>query len=453
MSKNNKSEAADKPYLSKRQHEVLQELAKGLSDQEIANSFFISVNTVKTHVRNIRQALEVQSRTEAVLRGMQLGLIVIDAPQQEKPVTESFKPAPIPPSSLPNLLAWQRIYFGIAIVVALLVFAVPTIKPTIGQEETNTAILSNTCTAISKTKNSDNRWEYVTEMPTARSGLTVVTHDNILYVIGGSRTSGVTSLVETYNYDTGLWHEVASKPTPVMYMQGIVIQDEIYVPGGCQADITNTKQTPITDQLDIFQIETNQWRQGSPLPQPLCAYTAAAYDDKLYLIGGWSGQTFLDTVYVYTPDDDQWQLLESSYPLKIGFAGGATFQNRLYVVGGYDGEQSYHDAYYHDFETNQWLPAPTLNHGLSGHGVITLNNRLYAIGGGMKTPIDSMQSLTTDDTAWQELQSPYSGSWHNLSITTVDTRIFAVGGWCDKRLDTIYQYQTSFKVFIPFSRQ
>ncbi|MDZ4666859.1 MAG: tetratricopeptide repeat protein [bacterium] len=53
--------------LSKREYEVLLFIAEGLSDKEIAEKIFVSVNTVKTHVRRIYDKLMVGSRVEATL--------------------------------------------------------------------------------------------------------------------------------------------------------------------------------------------------------------------------------------------------------------------------------------------------------------------------------------------------------------------------------------------------
>lgn len=54
--------------LSDRELEILSYLAKGYHDQEIADKFFLSVKTVRTHLRNIYKKLHVRSRTEAVLK-------------------------------------------------------------------------------------------------------------------------------------------------------------------------------------------------------------------------------------------------------------------------------------------------------------------------------------------------------------------------------------------------
>lgn len=53
--------------LTKREMEVLLLMAKGKSNQEIADELFIALKTVKVHVSNILSKLEVQDRTQAVI--------------------------------------------------------------------------------------------------------------------------------------------------------------------------------------------------------------------------------------------------------------------------------------------------------------------------------------------------------------------------------------------------
>ena len=61
--------------LSPREMEVLALLAEGKSNQEIAAELVVALSTVKRHIHNIYGKLEVGSRTQAVARGWELGLI------------------------------------------------------------------------------------------------------------------------------------------------------------------------------------------------------------------------------------------------------------------------------------------------------------------------------------------------------------------------------------------
>jgi len=61
--------------ISERELEVLYLIAAGLSNREIADKLFISLNTVKTHTKNINSKLGVNSRIKAVARAKELGLL------------------------------------------------------------------------------------------------------------------------------------------------------------------------------------------------------------------------------------------------------------------------------------------------------------------------------------------------------------------------------------------
>ncbi|HVR20223.1 MAG TPA: response regulator transcription factor [Polyangiaceae bacterium] len=61
--------------LAGRKREILGMLAKGLSYDQIGVALDISVNTVRSHVREIYATLEVTSKVEAVMVGLELGLI------------------------------------------------------------------------------------------------------------------------------------------------------------------------------------------------------------------------------------------------------------------------------------------------------------------------------------------------------------------------------------------
>jgi len=61
--------------LSQRELEVLQLLAGGASNQEIATALVVAPGTVKLHVSHILSKLGVNSRTRAILRARDLGLL------------------------------------------------------------------------------------------------------------------------------------------------------------------------------------------------------------------------------------------------------------------------------------------------------------------------------------------------------------------------------------------
>lgn len=61
--------------LTEREVDVLNLIAKGCSNQNISDSLCISLNTVKTHIKNIFQKLEVEDRTQAAMKAVKEELI------------------------------------------------------------------------------------------------------------------------------------------------------------------------------------------------------------------------------------------------------------------------------------------------------------------------------------------------------------------------------------------
>lgn len=72
------------PSLSPREHDVLERLVRGESNADIAANLTISIDTVKTHLRNLLLKLRARDRTQAAVRGLQLGLVDWPEPLQDR---------------------------------------------------------------------------------------------------------------------------------------------------------------------------------------------------------------------------------------------------------------------------------------------------------------------------------------------------------------------------------
>jgi pimeloyl-ACP methyl ester carboxylesterase/DNA-binding CsgD family transcriptional regulator len=81
--------------MNKREREILERLATGLSDQQIADELFLSLHTVKWYNRKIFNKLGVSSRTQAITKARALGLVGANDPL----ATASFKAEDQPPSA------------------------------------------------------------------------------------------------------------------------------------------------------------------------------------------------------------------------------------------------------------------------------------------------------------------------------------------------------------------
>jgi two-component system, NarL family, response regulator DegU len=64
--------------ITRREEEVLQLIAEGLSTTEVAARLYISIKTVKNHLASIYAKLDSRDRTQAVVRAVRMGIIRID---------------------------------------------------------------------------------------------------------------------------------------------------------------------------------------------------------------------------------------------------------------------------------------------------------------------------------------------------------------------------------------
>ena len=76
--KEEQKERVPAPRLTPREMEVLQHVAQGMNNRQIAKALFISENTVKNHVRNILEKLHLHSRMEAVVYAVREKLLEIN---------------------------------------------------------------------------------------------------------------------------------------------------------------------------------------------------------------------------------------------------------------------------------------------------------------------------------------------------------------------------------------
>jgi len=71
------SDEAPRASLTPREADVLRELARGLTYEQVAIVLGVSANTVRAHVRSIYEKLDAATRTEAVLTAIRMGLLEV----------------------------------------------------------------------------------------------------------------------------------------------------------------------------------------------------------------------------------------------------------------------------------------------------------------------------------------------------------------------------------------
>ncbi len=437
--------------LTDREREVLELVATGITNREVAQELFISINTVKVHLRNVYTKLGADSRTEATVIAVREGWISVREDEETSPrastaeeeVSTELRP-PAPP------LPWSK-RIALLASLALVVFAVivtwPRAQPRSGEQPDLPLDRPQNAATISSL-DAESPWQERAQMPTRRAHLALTVTKGRLLAIGGQTPEGVTAVVEAYEPAADVWSPRREKPTPVAYVGAATIGSDVYVPGGC-----NAESQPIS-AVEVYDIETDTWREVSPLPDPLCAYALAAHGDRLYLFGGWDGEQYVSTAYTYAAETDDWRELPSA-EVSRGFAGAAQLDDRLYVVGGYDGKEELTTCAVYDPAAQTWSTCSPLAVGRGGLGLAAVGGRLYAIGGGgWSSYLGFNEKYSPKDDSWTAVETPLVREWRNPGVAVFQGMVYAVGGWSSDYLSLNQAYEVlPFRIFIPVSQQ
>ena len=439
---------SDNESLSERELEILKLVATGASNKEIAYRLSISSNTVKVHLRNVFAKIGANSRTEAAMYAVRLGLVPVSSVtgnvQQggvsgEVDLIQGTATRPTPRIRLFSVLI---IAGGITLILGVIAIGLLLIQQ----------INSGMTAFVSDNVNPSDvpeRWQTVSPMPTARYGFALANYDYKIYAISGQAEAGITGVVERYDTVSDQWESMASKPLPVRDISAAVVGGKIFVPGGKSSDGVVYKN------LEIYDPGTDSWTAGKELPKAVSAYAWIAYEGKLYLFGGWDGEKYVADAYEYLPEEDQWNKL-APLPEPRGFSGAAVSGGKIYVIGGYSGTKilATNTVYSPDKTSSAdspWSEAAPLPKGRYAMGVSNLVDTIYTIGGITENGSQNGPlQFTPQSAAWQPFETPPNEVGSDLGFVSIGNYLYAIGGQEDGiLLDQNQSYQALYRVVLP----
>jgi N-acetylneuraminic acid mutarotase len=163
-------------------------------------------------------------------------------------------------------------------------------------------------------------------------------------------------------------------PTGKQNIQGAYWNGKIYVPGGFTT-------VHITENA-IYDIATNTWSTGAPLPAAQTG-TNVAFNNKIYNFGGNPGPQA--TVTIYDIATNAWTT-GASMPVPITYGRSTAAGNFAYYAGGIAGV-TVPTVYRYDFAANTWATMAPLQTARTSEELMTSPDgcKLYAVMGGDAT--------------------------------------------------------------------
>lgn len=219
----------------------------------------------------------------------------------------------------------------------------------------------------------------VDTLPEATSSFGSAVADGWLYIYGGHiapthvySTEAVSGRFHRMRVDgQGGWEELPSGPG----LQGMNIAAHngmIYRIGGMAP--RNSPDQP-TDNRSVaenarFNPKTMQWEELPPLPEPRSSHDVVVLDDQLLVVGGWTMQegdeawaeTTLTMDLTKKPKKMRWNSIPTPFRRRALMA--AAYDDKMYVVGGFtDDNQVQRTVSIYDPQTQQWSEGPELPEG------------------------------------------------------------------------------------------
>jgi DNA-binding CsgD family transcriptional regulator/N-acetylneuraminic acid mutarotase len=437
--------------LSERELEIMELVAEGLSNREIARELYISPNTVKVHLRNIYGKMQVSSRTEATMAALRMGWVQIEPEHAATEQASAARPTAAgeqagdegSPKVAAPLPRWKEAYLLVAVVLVGLGLWLTWPRTA----ERAQPFSDRRSSAATWAPGQASRWQSLAQIPNPRSRLAVTAYDGRIYAIGGETAEGVSDAVAVYLTESDEWVRGPDKPAAAANISAVAVDGIVYVPGGSGAD------GEMSDRLEVLDVADGTWSERSPLPSEVCAYALAEAGGAIYLFGGWDGSAYLAQALRYDPAGDAWEILPDM-PTARAFAGAGTIGDRIYVVGGYDGASELDTCEAYDPESATWANCPPMNAPRGGIGATVIGDALYVIGGGWNSYLVENEFFTPDGVdptqgVWETFPSPRLQEWRNLGVASSEMMLYAIGGWDGTYLSANQAYRAVYRLYLP----
>jgi N-acetylneuraminic acid mutarotase len=187
--------------------------------------------------------------------------------------------------------------------------------------------------------NPENSWTQLAPMSQPRAGLGVAVVNDKIYAIGGVKPipnqypqDEYLKINEEYDPTTNTWITKASMPTPRGGFAIAAYQEKIYCIGGVngmekvEPQLGPYWRSVYSNVNEVYDTITGIWETKAPLPVNGSVYQAHVLDGKIFLITA-------SVIYVYNPEEDSWasktQLPASAKSAPVS----AALDNQIFVTG------------------------------------------------------------------------------------------------------------------------
>lgn len=217
-------------------------------------------------------------------------------------------------------------------------------------------------------------WRRGTPMPAARSEVVAVSARGRIYLIGGLGDGGGSTRVDVYDPQAGTWSAGPDLPllAPRHHLAAAAFADRIYLLGGyTEATFTPTARTWVLD---------GTWSERAAQPIARGAATAQTLGDRIHVVGGADERGIYADHYAYDPVADRWEP-RRAMPTPREHLASCAVQGQLVVAGGRNAQQNLDAAERYDPAADAWTTLPPLPTARGGLAAAAVGPICYVVGG------------------------------------------------------------------------
>lgn len=233
----------------------------------------------------------------------------------------------------------------------------------------------------------------------------------------------------------GGWSPVTALPQALASRNAVVHNGYIYLVGGKNA--SDSPVSNIYSGLVKSDGNVDAWSVAGQLAVPVYLHAIAASDTHLFVIGGWDGTQTRTEVWraAFAAGGGLGAFQKvNDYPVTIDLHDAVVVQNRIYVVGGWTGREALNTVYYAEIQPSglgSWVATTPLPRKLYRLSVATYNNVIYVTGGydGAARANVYSANVRSDGSleAWQETAALPNPVYYQEAVIH-DGRLLVVGG-------------------------
>ncbi|KAL1515650.1 hypothetical protein AB1Y20_002268 [Prymnesium parvum] len=259
------------------------------------------------------------------------------------------------------------------------------------------------------------RWtpvQFCSRSPGSRVFPSAVMHNKSLHIFGGHDGTAYRNDLLVFSLETYAWmtdfEVVGEGPSPRDAHAAVAYDEWMYVFGGYDSK-------RYLNDFHRFHFETNSWTCVNYVgggPSPRGGHTAIVYNDTMVVFGGCDGWNYFNDCYRFCFISSEWTAMRvtgtapgaRSAPATVVHEGRAM----MYVFGGYDGARSLNDLFRFDLATSEWSqvrvtgipPSPR-----GGHTAVVYGGTMYAFGGKSgRSPFNDLCGFNFERGTWERVQ-------------------------------------------------